>query len=69
MAIRAQVMSEEVRCYQCGALGQADDLVDHVVPLSQRGTDDRHNLRRICRRCHAMKTGRESARSREGRGR
>jgi 5-methylcytosine-specific restriction protein A len=64
MALRGQVMSEEYYCYQCGALKQASDLVDHVVPLAQGGTDDRSNLRRICRGCHATKTGRESARGR-----
>jgi 5-methylcytosine-specific restriction enzyme A len=64
MALREQVMSEEYRCYKCGQLGQASDLVDHVVPLAQGGTDDRVNLRRCCRACHATKTGRESARAR-----
>ena len=64
MAIRATVMREEPCCYKCGGLGQPSDMVDHLVPLSQGGTDDRHNLARCCRRCHAHKTAAEAARAR-----
>lgn len=64
MALRHQVMSEETSCAICADWGQADDVVDHIVPLSQGGTDDRMNLHRVHRRCHAMKTGRESRRAR-----
>jgi len=59
--LREQVLSEEYRCYRCGVLGEADDIVDHLVPLAQGGTDDRHNLARCCRRCHNQKTAAESA--------
>jgi 5-methylcytosine-specific restriction protein A len=68
MALREQVMTEEWRCYQCGTLGQATDLVDHMKPLTEGGTDDRHNLARICAVCHRQKTGRESTRARMGGG-
>ena len=64
MALRGVVMAEECQCYQCGQMGQPDDIVDHLVPLAEGGTDDRHNLARCCRRCHHVKTGRESARAR-----
>lgn len=68
-AIRAEVLAEEAHCAICAQLGQPDDVVDHWVALSQGGTDDRMNLRRVHRRCHAMKTGRESTRARLGGGR
>jgi len=64
MRIRRQVLTEEWRCYLCGEGGTDADVIDHVVPLSQGGTDDRTNLRRCCRACHARKTARESVRGR-----
>lgn len=66
MVIRRDVLATEARCYVCQGGGGSDDYVDHVVPLSEGGTDDRSNLRRICRACHVRKTGREA---RGGRGR
>ena len=68
MAIRAGVLAEEPRCYLCGGGGTNQDYVDHVLPLSQGGTDDRGNLRRICRPCSDRKTGRESRGERRGGG-
>jgi 5-methylcytosine-specific restriction endonuclease McrA len=34
--------------------------VDHVVPVSQGGSDADSNLQAACARCHARKTGREA---------
>lgn len=59
-AIRAQVLSEEPKCYLCGAWAHDDDIVDHVRALAQGGTDERDNLHRCCRPCHTKKTARES---------
>ncbi|WOI78727.1 HNH endonuclease signature motif containing protein [Pseudomonas aeruginosa] len=40
--------------------------VDHIIPLSQGGTDDDSNLMAIAGYpCHARKTARESAASRK----
>lgn len=64
MAIRQRVLAEEGSCYRCGFPGQRDDIVDHVQPLVDGGTDDRSNLHRCCRRCSAQKTAQESARAR-----
>ncbi len=35
--------------------------LDHIVPMTQGGTEDRSNLQGLCRQCHALKTRRESA--------
>ncbi|MBA2489080.1 MAG: HNH endonuclease [Chloroflexi bacterium] len=38
------------QCERCGAV---DDLtVDHIVPRSMGGSDERANLRVLCRSCH-----------------
>lgn len=34
--------------------------VDHIIPLSQGGTDDPSNLRAISRSCHRAKSAREA---------
>jgi 5-methylcytosine-specific restriction protein A len=57
--VRAQVLAEERYCGICGRLGEPDDVVDHIIPKGQGGTDARHNLRRVHRRCHSAKTARE----------
>ena len=66
VGIRQEVLMQEPCCYLCDGGGTEADYVDHVVPLAEGGTDDRWNLRRICRDCHARKTGRESTRARRG---
>lgn len=39
--------------------------VDHIVPRGEGGTSDEDNLQSICDKCHAVKTGQESARARK----
>lgn len=64
MQIRQRVLAEEGYCYRCNGIGRADDIIDHVRPLSDGGTDDRGNLHRCCRRCSAQKTAQEAVRAR-----
>jgi 5-methylcytosine-specific restriction protein A len=64
MRIRHAILAEESTCAYCARPGQPDDIIDHIRPLAEGGTDARENLRRCCRRCHARKTGRESVRGR-----
>lgn len=47
-----------VLCKQAGFIVQAV-LVDHIIPLSQGGTDERANRQSLCRSCHAKKTATE----------
>ena len=45
------------RCAQCGRRKQL--RADHVVPLSQGGTTQAHNMQWLCAICHAIKTRNE----------
>jgi len=54
--IRARVLIEEPLCRRCG---EDSRHVDHIVPKSQGGTDDRANLQALCSRCHSKKTASE----------
>lgn len=38
------------------------EIVDHIKPKTEGGTDDPENLQTICKPCHTMKTALESAR-------
>lgn len=46
-------------CRRTGAVREAHE-VDHILPLSQGGSDAPSNLRSINRDCHRAKTQRES---------
>ena len=54
---RARVLREEPNCAICGA--PATD-VDHVVAIADGGTDDRSNLRALCRECHKRHTSEQN---------
>ena len=40
--------------------GPLAGICDHIVPLSQGGSDEDENLQTLCRRCSDIKTQRES---------
>jgi 5-methylcytosine-specific restriction protein A len=65
---RAQVIAEEPLCRACLAHGKerATDEVDHIVPLSEGGRDDRANKQGLCIDCHRSKTLTEAAARRRG---
>lgn len=55
------------QCEQCQdgtRLPKVANEVDHIVPLSQGGTDDPGNLRAISHDCHKVKTQAEARRAR-----
>ncbi|MBO0880408.1 MAG: HNH endonuclease [Mycobacterium sp.] len=61
--LRAKVLKRDggicAVCHQPGA-----DSVDHIVPVSDGGSDDIGNLRAIHKaRCHAVKSAQEGARA------
>jgi 5-methylcytosine-specific restriction protein A len=49
-------------CQSCLRTGRvtAANIVDHIKPKAQGGTDDEENLEAICRPCHDDKTVRDS---------
>lgn len=55
-AVRARVLADVPNCQNCGAAGRPDDHVDHVLPVAKGGTNERENLRRVCKPCHSSKT-------------
>jgi 5-methylcytosine-specific restriction protein A len=60
---RAVMELHEGRCHICGNYGA--DEVDHVVPLSEGGSDGMDNRRPIhSEPCHRTKTAEEAARAR-----
>lgn len=54
-------LKTEPLCRLCKAAGfiVAAVLVDHIIPLSQGGTDGPTNRQSLCRPCHAKKTAKE----------
>ena len=44
--------------------GNAAGICDHILPVSEGGTDDMSNLQTLCKACHDIKTAAESARGR-----
>lgn len=56
-ATRARILRRDARtCYVCG--NEAHE-VDHIIPVSQGGTHEDHNLAAICVPCHRIKSERE----------
>jgi len=56
--LRAHVLATEPLCRLCCAKGRVTPAtaVDHVIPLSEGGSDDPSNLQPICESCHAAKS-------------
>ena len=54
MSMRHVVLVEEPVCKICGR--RASTQVDHIIPLSKGGTDERSNLQGTCDECHEKKT-------------
>jgi 5-methylcytosine-specific restriction protein A len=59
--LRAIVLQEEPLCQICKAQGitEVATEVDHIVPLSKGGTNERSNLQSLSKSCHSKKTARE----------
>jgi HNH endonuclease len=55
MAITAKVREEVLWSGECAYCGGTPTQVDHILPRSRGGTDDRANLAPACRRCNMEK--------------
>src|SRR5688572_1875670 len=53
---------QEWKCADCGDLLPAIFHVDHRIPLSEGGTDERDNLAAVCPNCHQIKSFQETTR-------
>lgn len=59
MKVRKAIFSRDlVLCQSCLAAGRYSvaEEIDHIIPLSQGGTDDESNLQALCKACHKAKT-------------
>jgi 5-methylcytosine-specific restriction protein A len=56
--LRERIRREEPLCRACLAAGRvsATTEIDHIVPLAKGGTNDRENLRGLCKDCHRAVT-------------
>jgi 5-methylcytosine-specific restriction protein A len=55
---RLRVLAEEPYCYSCGAPATT---VDHIIPLTLGGTNERANLHGCCLRCNSARGGQTGA--------
>lgn len=55
--LRQQIFEEENwKCAYCGKdIDESNGSIDHIVPLSRGGSDDRDNLTASCRQCNMQK--------------
>ena len=64
--LRQMVLRRELWCRMCRAEGRFTEAteVDHIVPVSQEGTNELDNLQPLCKSCHSRKTARDTGWSR-----
>lgn len=59
-ALRAEVFQDEPFCRICG---RVTEHVDHIIPRTQGGPDERSNLQGLCSMHHSQKTAKEMRRA------
>lgn len=59
---RKRIFQQQPLCVLCRKVGhiRAATELDHIIPLSQGGTDEPANLQGLCGDCHKEKTANES---------
>lgn len=59
--IRHEVFVKDgYRCVECGATNKEARLhVDHILPVSQGGSDELRNLQTLCQECNLGKSNRK----------
>lgn len=65
-ALRADLFRREPLCRVCQAEGRdtTATIRDHIVPLTEGGTEDATNIQPLCQSCSDRKTATESQRGR-----
>jgi hypothetical protein len=47
---------DNYRCLECGATNKDTTLhIDHIIPISQGGSNDKDNLQTLCKKCNLSK--------------
>jgi 5-methylcytosine-specific restriction protein A len=59
--MRSRVLRANPLCVHCAAAGKVAEAVemDHIVALTNGGTNDEGNMQGLCLSCHADKTARD----------
>ena len=59
-ALRHEVFKRDgYKCKECGKTGEETTLhIDHILPVSQGGTDELNNLQTLCKECNEAKQNR-----------
>jgi 5-methylcytosine-specific restriction protein A len=67
--LRHQILAEEPLCRHCLELDKvsATEIVDHITPLAQGGSNERSNLQGLCIPCHDAKSKAEARAGRAAR--
>ena len=60
MVKKAVAALQKWRCAVCGEILDAAYEIDHIVPLSHGGSNEKSNLQALCPRDHRFKTAMES---------
>ncbi|MEN6554368.1 MAG: HNH endonuclease [Methanobacterium sp.] len=60
-SIRHEVFKrDDYKCVECGATKEKTTLhIDHILPVSQGGTDELDNLQTLCEECNLAKSSRK----------
>lgn len=68
--MREQLFRDHPLCAECLRHGRITPATqrDHIVPLTEGGTDDTSNEQGLCDDCHEVKSQREALRARTRRG-
>jgi len=67
-ALRRLKLSKNPLCQHCERLNiiTAGYMADHITPISEDGEAlDINNLQTLCKLCHAIKTGKETAKRKQ----
>ena len=54
--MRRKGLNKEYKGMPCAICGNPSDTIDHIVPVSYFGTNDKSNLQPMCRECNSKKS-------------